>query len=293
MGRSKSPLMKSNPDFNPKYKNKSPARGLKMKMKVLDYSPAPSKETTQKAKMKKDIAVLRQKEAKIGKKLKMTQNENIQLGKIKKKTEENISKQKKMIDHQIDNVIEVFVKMVREGSVYLDLGRDYQIEGKGYKYPPDEPVDRRKQGSFKLPTHLTSSCVDLREGKTNGRRKNSMGRSSSKSIGKPSVNQRRSRSPLGRKSRGRMGKSLKSSQKSLDMRGTMKSRSPRRKLRKSGTKGASVSKKTSGAKRAVGQNGALDRSKQLNTHMKKFVLSKTVYMPSSLRALARTVESKY
>lgn len=285
--------MKSNPDLTGKYKNKSPVRGLKMKMKVLDYSPAPSRETTQKAKMKKDVAVLRQKEAKIGKKLKMTQNENIQLGKIKKKTEENISKQKKMIDHQIDNVIEVFVKMVREGSVYLDLGRDYQIEGEGYKYPPDEPVDRRKEGSFRLPTHLTSSCVDLREGRSNGRRKNSISRSSSKSIGKGVSGGRRSRSPLSRKSRGMMRKSLKSSQKSLDMRGGMKSRSPRRKLRKSATKGSSVAKRGSGANGRIGQNGALDRSKQLNTHMKKFVLSKTVFMPSSLRALARTVESKY
>ena len=138
-------------------------RGLKIK--VLDYSPTPSRgviESNHLIKMQKDVAILKQKENKISKKLKLTQSENSQLLKIKQKTEENISKQKKLINNQIDKIIDIFVKLVREKSVYLDLGKEYEIKGEDYQYPPETPVDRNKQGeNFELPTHLTSSCVIL------------------------------------------------------------------------------------------------------------------------------------
>ena len=86
-------------------------------------------------------------------------------------------------------------------------------------------------------------------------------------------------------------KSLKNSQKSLESNNTSKSKSFKRNLKKSVSrdtkKGSEVSLKKSK------QNDNLNRYLEMNTHMKKLILSQTVYMPSTLRALARTVEHKY
>ena len=326
MTKGKSPITKSNPDLidkRSKDKGVSPMRGLKIK--VLDYSPAPSRgsgEPNRLIKMQKDVAILKQKEIKISKKLKLTENENAQLIKIKKKTEENIAKQKKLLNSQIDNVIETFVGFIIDKRVYLDLGKDYEIDGKDYKYPPDSPVDRKKgDGNFELPTHLTSSCVILGNEKMsyknlnkdsskeidkqekqksnknpNNKTKSKRDLSARKSIGK------RSRSPLNKTSNLKKtllynqkfsNKSSRNSRKSLELGFSRKSKSPKNNLKKSISKDIRKSSEISLKKFKQTKNENLTRYIEMNTHLKKLVLKKTVFMPSTLRALARTVEHKY
>lgn len=322
ISKSKSPTPKNHTDHSEKKakdKNSSPMRGLKIK--VLDYSPTPSRgviESNHLIKMQRDVAILKQKENKISKKLKLTQSENSQLLKIKQKTEENITKQKKLINSQIENVIDVFVKLVREKNVYLDLGKDYEIKGEDYKYPPDSPVDRNKKGdNFEFPSHLTSSCVilgneslsykNLKEGSEkklgkepkdkiikSRRSKSKRDLSESKTGGKRQRSQL-SKSPNPKKSmlynQKFPNKSSRTSRKSLEFSNYSKSKSPRKGLKKSVSR---EPKKGDGGKKAKSaKNENLNRCLQMNLHMKKLILKKTVFMPSTLRALARTAEHKY
>jgi hypothetical protein len=319
--KSPTPRMRANySDRKLKEKTSSPMRGLKIK--VLDYSPTPSRgviESNHLIKMQKDVAILKQKENKISKKLKLTQSENSQLLKIKKKTEENIGKQKKLINNQIEKIIEIFVKLVREKSVYLDLGKDYEIKGDDYKYPPDSPVNRNKQGeNFELPTHLTASCVllgneslsnlhtedegETRKPKGAPEKELKPGRSKSKrELSESRNNGKRQRSHLSKSPNPKKtalynqkfpNKSSHTSRKSLEISNYSKSKSPRKGLKKSVSR--DLKKSDGGLKKAKsGKNENLNRCLQMNSHMKKLVLKKTVYMPSTLRALARTAEHKY
>ena len=293
-------------------------RGLRIK--VLDYSPTPSRgviESNHLIKMQKDVAILKQKETKISKKLKLTQSENSQLLKIKKKTEENISKQKKLINNQIEKVIEIFVKLVREKSVYLDLGKDYQIKGKDYKYPPDSPVNRDKQGeNFELPTHLTSSCVILgneslsyknleeeKEGSEGKEKSPKTSRSKSKrDFSENKSGAKRPRSQLSKSPKPKKtvlynqkfpNKSSRTSRKSLEFMNLSKSKSPKKGFKKSISRDPKKGKEVSSKKMKSTKNENLNRYVQMNVHMKKLILRKTVFMPSTLRALVRTPEHKY
>ena len=321
ISKNKSPGRKGNYNYSErklKEKTSSPMRGLKIK--VLDYSPTPSRgviESNHLIKMQKDVAILKQKESKISKKLKLTKSENSQLLKIKKKTEENISKQKKMINNQIEKVIEIFVKLVREKSVYLDLGKDYEIKGEDYKYPPDSPVNRKKEGEdFELPTHLTNSCVILGTNTQSGdeskkdseskdeppqKEKSTKGNKSKSKRDLSERNGKRQRSQLSKSPNPKktilynqkfQNKSTRTSRKSLEFSNYSKSKSPRKILKKSISrepkKGNASLKKIKSNK-----NENLNRCVQMNIHMKKLILKKTVFMPSTLRALARTAEHKY
>jgi hypothetical protein len=306
--KSRSPLLKTMGDAHDrKWKDKgaSPVKGLKLR--VLDNSPTPSKEpleNTQMSKIQKDVHLLKQKELKISKKLKHTRNENTQLIIIKKKTEENIEKQKKLIDNQIDKVIEFFLELIKEETVYLDIGKDIEITGEDFQYPPISPINRTKNNkSFEMPMHLTSSSAML-ENENLSYKENHKGsdKEDKKSIkSKYSKSKyKKSCSPIKKNTNLKKGfiyekknnKSNRNSERSLDI--LNKSKSLKKNANKSAFKDNKQSIESSLKRnKSNNKNNNLIRSNEMNNHLKKLILKKTVYMPSTLRALARTAEHKY